>query len=187
MNKYSVEIGDRHGSREVVGFCLVSGKTHIQVRCDCGEISIVRVRAFVKNQALRCRKCRAKVHSEGLDWSNPGITGMRSRLAIYKNQAKSRGLLWCLSEEMFKQLISQSCFYCGVAPHLTSISSCNETSSKRLGYGAYTYNGLDRKNNILGYTEDNTVSACKDCNVAKGTKTFFEFREWVLRLSEKLK
>ena len=41
---------------------------------------------------------------------------------------------------------------------------------------SFTFNGIDRKNNNLGYTYDNCVTACTTCNKAKNSMTIEEFK-----------
>lgn len=48
--------------------------------------------------------------------------------------------------------------------------------------GNLTYNGIDRKNNTLGYLPDNVVPCCKTCNWAKGKKSYEEFMEYLRRV-----
>lgn len=63
--------------------------------------------------------------------------------------ARGKGISVELSEEEYKELMVQPCTYCG---------GLDETK----GFG-----GVDRLNSKLGYTEENTVSCCKDCNYMK--------------------
>ena len=48
--------------------------------------------------------------------------------------------------------------------------------------GGFIYNGIDRKNNGKGYTEDNIVSCCKQCNFAKRNMSYKEFKFWINKL-----
>ena len=64
----------------------------------------------------------------------------------YKYNAKKRDKIFCLSYEEFLLLIKGKCFYCGSDEHV----------------------GIDRKDNKIGYTIENSVSCCWDCNRLKG-------------------
>lgn len=66
----------------------------------------------------------------------------------YKTGAKKRGYIFNLTKDSFSKYWQQPCFYCG-----TTIDTI----------------GLDRKDNEIGYTEDNVVACCKICNRAKDT------------------
>jgi hypothetical protein len=68
------------------------------------------------------------------------------------------------------------CHYCGVSPSMVRVLPS--------GRGAFTYNGLDRVDNTLGYMLENVVPCCKTCNIAKGTMPYDDFMAWIGRLIE---
>jgi hypothetical protein len=75
-------------------------------------------------------------------------TPYRFKLGI--RRAKQRGLSWDLSLEQYSNLLAPgTCFYCSGALNETSI-------------------GLDRVNNSKGYSIENVVACCKECNRIKG-------------------
>ena len=43
----------------------------------------------------------------------------------------------------------------------------------------FLYNGIDRKNNNMGYTYTNSVSCCKLCNQAKNSLSIKEFYDHI--------
>lgn len=88
--------------------------------------------------------------------------------------AKSRNLECALSEDDFDALFSGNCCYCGVPPSNTIKYA---TSSL-----AFTYNGIDRVDNNIGYTVENCVSCCTVCNKAKMVMSEQEFAGWVCRV-----
>lgn len=84
-----------------------------------------------------------------------------------------------LMQEEFKLLTKQDCHYCGQTPN--QILSGKNT--KRKGYnGNYIYNGIDRKDNELGYSMVNCLPCCGICNKAKRDLTFEDFNIWILKL-----
>lgn len=46
------------------------------------------------------------------------------------------------------------------------------------------YNGVDRKDNSIGYTIDNCVTACKLCNYAKKAMSYDNFIDWLDRITK---
>ena len=76
---------------------------------------------------------------------------------IYGKNAHRRDLPFELSEQRFLDLTKSNCYYCGSTP---------ATVVKR-GKDIYVYNGIDRKNNTIGYTINNSVSCCGRCNKMK--------------------
>jgi hypothetical protein len=91
--------------------------------------------------------------------SNP----VRHALYTYRARAARHGLEFSLLEALFRDLITDNCFYCGATPS--------------------PINGVDRVDNGQGYTENNSVSSCGMCNKAKNNKSLAEFEAWATRLS----
>ena len=98
-------------------------------------------------------------------------------LRSYKSCARARDLAWELTDEDFDGLTSRECFYCGCPP-----SAVRKPDGLYDG-GEFTYNGIDRRDNSLGYMIGNVVPCCWTCNHAKGNMPFDEFMAWVARLT----
>ena len=96
-------------------------------------------RALYKRDKIRINKLRSKMRKH---WSCLP-TG---KFAMYRSSAKVRHLGFTISFKQFMKFWQQPCFYCGNIP--TTI-------------------GLDRIDNDKGYTMDNIVPCCGDCNFAK--------------------
>lgn len=96
----------------------------------------------------------------------------------YRAGAKNKNREFNLDFEYFSDLLKSNCFYCGSPPLL------NKTVEN--GYGKLTikYNGIDRKNNNIGYTVENCVTACKICNYAKKAMTYEDFIAWLDRIAK---
>jgi hypothetical protein len=73
------------------------------------------------------------------------------RWSTFKAQAKRRHKPLDISLQQFEVLVKSPCRYCGEAPE---------------GPG-----GIDRRDNELGYIQDNCVPSCAACNYMKGTLT----------------
>src|SRR5208282_2079600 len=80
-------------------------------------------------------------------------------LRDYKHNSKRRSIIWKLSDARFSDLIQSECHYCGGLPS----GNCHPSDAN----GSFTYNGIDRMNNQIGYIEENVVPCCKVCNWAK--------------------
>ena len=52
------------------------------------------------------------------------------------------------------------------------------------GRPSFIYTGIDRMDNDLGYTTENTVPCCTTCNMLKGTMPYDDFMAWIARLTE---
>jgi len=91
-----------------------------------------------------------------------------SLFSIYtRSCAKYRGYSFELNFDGFFSLTQQNCHYCGIAP-----SKYYKSRNAKKGF---YFNGIDRINNDLGYTKNNSVCCCKDCNYAKSNLTQEEF------------
>lgn len=81
----------------------------------------------------------------------------------YRQAATRKGRAWELSREAFERLVSTACHYCGHDP-------------------APAINGIDRIDSGRGYTADNVVTACADCNYAKRNRPVEDFLAWAKRI-----
>lgn len=78
------------------------------------------------------------------------------RFTRYKSQAKIRKISFTLTFDDFMKFWGNTCFYCG---------------EKVSGIG------IDRLDNSNGYSKENCVSCCTDCNKMKMEKTVYDFIE----------
>lgn len=87
----------------------------------------------------------------------------RPSYSTYQARATKFGLDFTLTREEFRELVDSPCHYCGVSGP----------------------NGIDRKDNTLGYLKENALPACIHCNYAKGNLTYADFLTWIGRLVQK--
>lgn len=92
----------------------------------------------------------------------------------YRQSARRSGREMTLTNEMCSELFQSPCHYCGIV-----------RANKRVipGRGYYEYNGIDRVDNAKGYTPDNVVPCCGQCNMAKSWRTYNEFLSWIYRIA----
>lgn len=132
-------------------------------------------------ELLRCRPARLLIGGP-LESSGGGVchTGSmpiawakRSRatkgLHTIRQGARKRGIPCTLTVADYRTLTEgAACHYCrGALPKAGG--------------------GLDRVDSSGGYTLDNVVPCCQQCNNAKGESTPAEFTAWALRLAAQLK
>lgn len=145
--------------------------------CDCGESCTVYSGKLKSGHTQSCG-CYQTEKRFGPRKSFKtqfaiGHGARNSLIKMYKKHAGTRNLRWELTDEEFFALTQGDCFYCGISPHRIRAISKN---------GNIIYNGVDRRNNDLGYTAINAVSCCFTCNKAKGATSEVEFREWIRRV-----
>ena len=151
--------------------------------CDCGNYRVVSVEYLRKDRRGGSKSCGCAKHdprSAAYTLKNPlppGRAGRNIVFAQYRQRARVRGLLWELTGEEFDELTSQDCTYCGCPPGAV------KRDHGRNG-GEFIYNGIDRKDNTIGYVAGNVLSCCKVCNYAKKDMSYEDFLAWIARLTE---
>lgn len=171
-----VSLGERFGRLTATRFELVGKNKTLVATCDCGGEKV-----FWKKSAIRNQK------SCGCGISDNGLTGKQRRswnlrLQGYKSGAKKRGYSWELTLEDFIKISSQSCYFCGQGPkdwecftNAPSVRKDSPLADKELY--KIQISGVDRFDNNLGYTTDNSVPCCVYCNRAKSDLSFQEFKD----------
>lgn len=138
-------------------------------KCDCGNEKIIRARNLANGNTRSCGCASGKLPK--------GQAAFNQLRNSYKRGAKTRNLSFELSDNDFRKITSQKCFYCGVVP----AQSVAQVHSGRLN-GDYIHNGVDRIDNMDGYTTGNCVPCCKSCNYFKGTLSMEGFIKNIERI-----
>ena len=86
----------------------------------------------------------------------------------YRHQARKLGREFSLSKKEFISLIESKCHYCGHPPAQKLVNVLP-------AHPDFTYNGIDREDNELGYTKTNVISCCGVCNRMKSSKSSEDF------------
>lgn len=142
--------------------------------CSCGGHKEVPLTQLMRKQTQSCG-CVKSLSPKNF---KPEGDAARYRLfSKYKSAAQRRGLEWELTEEQFLDYTHKNCFYCGSSPSTETNYGAN---------GEVVYNGIDRVDNSLGYTQDNCVSCCKDCNYLKGSFSLIDFTRIIGKISNRL-
>lgn len=89
----------------------------------------------------------------------------------------------CITLAEFKAIVTQPCVYCG-------FEASNEVKDRNPRGGIYSetvlrVNGVDRKDSRLGYTAENTQTACRYCNSGKNVHQEGFFLHWVAEVYHK--
>jgi len=139
--------------------------------CDCGNETWTISTHLVIGSRVSCG-C-----APGMKLPS-GQSSKNEILNAYKQRSKQLGFEWHLSKDEFLDLTTSSCVYCGRLP--------SNLKKSKFGNGDFVYNGIDRRDNTLGYTIQNSVTCCVTCNKAKGEMTVDEFTSWVRDISNRL-
>lgn len=156
-------------------------ETYWLCQCDCGS-EPVEVRSYDLGRERNTGSCgciKGGAHQFPAG-GHPLPMGRAARNKVhrdYEHNARTRGLCWELTDEDFDQLTSLPCFYCGQPPSAVRVLK---------GGSTFTFSGIDRMDNEIGYTAENAVPCCKMCNKAKRDVPFDEFLAWLARLTDYL-
>lgn len=156
----------RHGSSK-------HGEALYLCDCDCGKSTIA------KGKKIRSKLIQSCGCANGRKPISPDWAAFGRLYSDHVFRAKSKSLPFTLTREQFRAITSAACRYCGVTP--SQIRRATKSKS------TYTYNGIDRIENSLGYTAENSAPACGVCNNAKASMSVKEFMAWASRLSSHLK
>lgn len=137
-------------------------------KCECGDIVSVREDSLLTNNTRSCGCLQRDTASSKRYHDYPAA--FNNLYATYRHSAEIRNIVFDLSREFMFKMTQQICHYCGSKPTMLK--------KTRVG-NQYLYNGLDRLNPKLGYTEDNVVSCCKICNMSKRVMSEEEFKDWI--------
>lgn len=148
-------------------------------QCACGNISTQRINQVKLGKVKSCgcilRENMKTLHTlrkKGPRLPNNGAAKNRW-YRLYKINARKRHLTFELPFDIFVELILQDCHYCGVMAMLPSTNSFYNMTPEN----TIMVNGIDRKNNNVGYTVENSVTCCTRCNkmkLALGYEVFLE-------------
>lgn len=121
---------------------------HICYKCKSLTDSFYE--SSIKKKDYICKSCSVKRGREQRK-ERTDRNDLNSRYSYAKASAKTSKKKWCLTKEQYFQIVSQNCHYCSLP-------------SQGLGVG------LDRIDNdkSIGYTVDNILPCCKDCNRIRG-------------------
>lgn len=138
--------------------------------CECGNETSVRTSKLISGHTKSCGCYNIDMI---VARNITGVTPVEVLYRQYKYGAAARKHIFQLSFELFAQLVTKSCHYCGVLHSRTTSTEA----------GILQHNGIDRVDNDRNYVEGNVVTACKRCNIAKGKLSYQEFIDMARAIS----
>jgi len=154
--------------------------------CDCGKTKIINGSDLKRKYTVSCG-CYAKYITKITHMKPKGVGGFNRVLDSYTSRCKRLKREFLLTEEQFKQIISNNCFYCNIEPNQIKYScSFSQASEEARNNSKFLYNGIDRIDSNLGYTLTNSRTCCRICNIAKSNMSETEFFNWIKRVNDNL-
>ena len=172
-------IGQRFGKLEVVS---EYGRNHKRAitwlcLCDCGN-SVVRIGSTLiagKSTSCGCNLYTVDAIKKRSIALRKPTAPLNKAFRACMQGARVRGLDFQIEIDVFESLTKAPCFYCGEAP----------SQLKSSAFDSYLANGIDRLDNNIGYSLDNCVSCCWNCNTMKRCMSVRDFIETCRKISQK--
>lgn len=169
---YKPKINKKFGRLTIIKYEGVgSNQKHMfKVKCDCGNIKIKRwnnLRDGGSTLSCGCYKAEKIKERMGVDIKQLCSSSIKNGC---KSICKKRNFQFDLDIDFVKNMIFKNCFYCNGKPS-------NIYKSKNINIRTVKYNGLDRKDNKIGYIKSNVAPCCMECNYMKKDKNFNNFIE----------
>jgi len=143
--------------------------------CACGENYIEREAKQLSRKSTQSCGCIRFLGSS----KNKADVVKSLHFKKYLYHAKNRNVVVKLKEHEFYKLFSLNCYYCNSSPKLIK--------SYKGGKYNIKLNGVDRLNNNFGYTTDNVVPCCTECNIMKQTLSEKAFIGHLIKIYNHLK
>jgi len=142
-------------------------------QCDCGNIVSVR-RDLLGNSKKQTKSCGCLQREIFIGINKKrrlpiGVKPLNQLIHSYKLRSKNGNYEYALTREEFVKLIGEKCYYCGNLPKKQQWGEWKRQNDFLI------FNGIDRVNPHGGYTMDNVVTCCSDCNYAKSDFLQSEF------------
>lgn len=161
--------GTRFGRLVIIKVFKKFASYYAETVCDCGTKKIVYLGNITQGRTKSC----GCLNIENICMPKPdrclqkGEASFNALYRKYSYKARKRKLDFSLTRQQFRTLITKDCFYCNKQP--------SNILSRDTYNGDFIYNGIDRVNNTKGYTLENCVTCCFECNRAKGTLSYNQF------------
>lgn len=160
-----------------------NGKKDVQwaALCECGKKTVVGGGQLREGKTKSCGCLRHEPYNLGENREDAILKKVYSGVI---RRRKHRNLTNDLTYHEFISLIHKPCVYCGTTE---SNYSRDITDRHLITDTIVRFNGIDRIDSSIGYTKENCVPCCKNCNNAKGEMTTKEFLSWVKKTYEHYK
>jgi len=125
---------------------------------------------YLANNAEQAKKWRENHQEKMLELNENKKNSKEINYSNYKRNAEYKKLEFTISFEEYSNVVTKECHYCGVIQEKG-------------------FNGIDRKDQSVGYIIDNCVSCCKMCNYMKGStceEVFVKRAEHILTFQRKI-
>lgn len=192
MPKFLNRLGMRYGRLLVIEHKVKDkrGKHLWLCKCDCGNEKIVCADNLSSGKSKSCgclkREFLSKSGNQFGLFENREEAILRKQYSHLKRRHIKNNMVGeVLDYKTFVKLSYSKCHYCGTEYSKIIKDALNESPSKKyLSDTVIKINGIDRLDSNLGYTIENSVPCCANCNYAKHTMDVSEFMSWIKKVYE---
>ena len=180
--KFKYSEGDVVGNLEIKGFggTSKSGVRLYSVLCLlCGSVTDKRLQTIEKAKSCGCMQSKrgSKAVGSGRRTAEGTKVEINTLISIYKANARKRGIPFDLTYIQFETLVDSECYFCG---------DIGGNTLRKRGYNVYSYTGIDRVDNSVGYLPSNCISCCSWCNRAKNNDTLANFVDKCKKITSRI-
>jgi hypothetical protein len=160
MSRIVDKTGNKYGRLTVVRQVGKNkhGRVLWECKCSCGNTVIVDSSHLNPSGNKSCGCLRTENIRKAVCLPK-GRAAFNSLYSDYVRDAKKRKLEFAFTKSQFEDLVTSNCHYCGAEPA--------REYARSWANGSFFYNGIDRKDNDVGYLLDNCVASCWECNYLK--------------------
>lgn len=169
FNRRKIKVGHQFGQLTVIALAPSTKspngtwRTKYLCRCQCGTEKVLAGRNLSGKQIKSCG-CLKK---RGWNRLPDGESAFNEVFYGFRQNAKERNFVWALDKRDVRIIIRQNCGYCGAPP--------SNLRNVKTSTGSICYNGLDRIDSTIGYTNDNVTPCCNVCNWMKSNTSVDKF------------
>lgn len=145
--------------------------------CECGQEKKVSTSNLNQGYSTHCG-CK---NTERINDFN--IARLNSLYNNIKGQAKVRKIDFYLNIDDIQKNCSSNCFYCNSPPENKKMMHALKGEKEKR---QIIYQGIDRKDNSLGYISENIRPCCNLCNKMKGSLELSEWLNHIKKIKENL-
>lgn len=180
--KFKYSSGDVVGNLEIKGLggTSKSGMRLYSVLCLlCGSVTDKRLQTIERAKSCGCMQSKrgSKVAGSGRKAPEGTRVEINTLISIYKSNARKRGISFDLTYTQFETLVDSGCYFCG---------DTGGNTLRKIGYNDYSYTGIDRIDNNVGYLPSNCIPCCSWCNRAKNNGTLANFVDKCRKITSRI-
>jgi hypothetical protein len=158
-----------------------TGKIRWICKCDCGKTNHVTSGESLRNKNTKSCGCLKHEAPYNLILNREEALWKQAYFTYLIKRVRNKKFNTDININEFKNMVKRPCIYCGITNFYT-LEDLKYKTHQKISDTKISFNGLDRIDSSKGYLKNNTVSCCKNCNLAKNTLSQSEFFDLIRRI-----